>query len=450
MKPRLNILWLGLLLMSCAVNEPLSLPKAAGCRPYGVPTPAFQDPQFGTPAPAATPDLRPVCTPIYRTPTPNPNLPPTVTPMTSPAQAGPRVSTAPQNLTISPWNETVDQTAAAWDAGILAVTWHDDRQAYLTWSTAGGTGSRALAELLGSGALAAVAVSPAGRIYLVGGGQWTYSDNSGATWQPARPAPNGAVLRAVIQSDGFLRLFWLDGQQLQTAVQQSDGTWNGTLTLRDGVQSYDAIRAGDGLVVAAAGGQVTVWRFPEGIVTANLGDGLTHVHLTGRQGEVLLGLGRAVAGQGAAYVARSTDGGRSWPEFCQVQASAQPIGDVAAFPTAQGPYAVLWSWQPPAGEHVGAFPYIALSQLRFPSCSVSPEVGAVDGLAQAGGGPPGLLSLAARQTRFQLAADDRGIFLAFEGLSANGQADIYTVVLSPDRVFSGISLGGGQAGEEAP
>lgn len=425
-------------------SHSVSFQSATGgaCAPYGAqPAPVMpQDPVWGTPQPA-TPTPLPTCTPM---PTPS-NLVPTATPFPTPiggvVRGAPAVSTAPQNLTLSPWSEQLHRVAAS--ATLAGLTWHDQTTHYLTLRDVWGTRTQPVQAALGSNAATAVGFSPSGRLYLAGGGAYAYSDDNGATWSSGA-APVGGNPHLVVQPDGYTRLFWVEGGTLLSAVQQVDGSWGWPWPLFGGAVDYDAVRVVDGVVVAASdGGQVLLWH-NETLVAA-LPIGATSVRLTYVAGQVTLGVGQQQVGQGTAWLVRSLDQGYTWSSACLVQASAQPVGNVVGFPTAQGPYAALWSWWqlPPQAGH---FPYIVVSQVRFEgdTCAVVPAATEADALTQAGFGPPGLFATRSRQTFFRLA--DSGGMLVYEGWDASGASDIFIADLNPQGIFSG----GGEDGYGIP
>lgn len=440
-------------------------PYAGVCHPYGssAPPAPILDPLLGgTPCPTSTPDLAPTCTPFPTSRSPFPTVTPWPTLPGRHAERPPLVvSSAPQNLSLSAWDELLDRVAVA--GNVSAVTWHGadpNLGALVTLRTPWGSRTLRVREILGVDGVAGVAISPGGRIHLVAGGRYVYSDDDGSTWSAPTSAPAGDDPHLVVEPSGYARLFYISGGTLHTSLQQPNGAWGTPVALLSGVRDYDAVRVQDGVVVAATNGDTVLYRFPDGGVVATFGQNATRVRLTYRRGEVMVGLGRGggmrlgqcAGGDGAAFVSRSRDDGQTWDGLCMIQATAHPVGDVAAFPTAQGPYAVLWSWCQPARPGVGPFPYIVLSALRWTEmgCAVVPgdhdadyltamggseHTPRGDALVAAAGGPPGLFVSHVRQEYFRLAISGEVAVLAFEGLG-----DVFVADVSPDGIFSGPPL----------
>ena len=446
-------LWCGLLallvgLLGCRAADPARQPRGAAppaaegaaCIPYGaLPAPVSpQDPVWGTPQPA-TPTPAPTCTP--RPPSDAPGDPPPTpfpTPIDGVVRRAPAVSSAPQNLTLSPWDETLHHVASASHGA--ALTWQaGDGSHYLTLRGLYGLHTVAVQDVLGSNTPAAVSFSPAGRLYVAGGGAYAYSDDQGQTWTSGYAPSGTSAPHLLVQPDGYARLYWLSGDTLLTAAQQVDGRWDTPVPLAVGVTTYDAVRADAGRVTAAVIGE-QVWLWHNDTLAAQLPLAATHAQLTSVAGVVTLGLGRHQAGNGAAWIVRSLDQGATWSDVCPVQSSAWPIGDVAAFPTTAGPYAVLWVWWQPLRD--SSSPYIALSQVRFEDagCAVVPGATEADGLIISGGRPPGLFVTRWQQLDFRLTADAR--FISYTGWGSSGARDLFTADLRPDGIFSG----GGQDG----
>ena len=136
-------MWLGLLVLlvglggcrpdaDAASQTQASAPEtgAGACIPYGaLPAPlAPQDPVWGTPQPA-TPTPAPTCTPLP--PSDEPGDPtPTLfpTPVDGVVRPAPAVSSAPQNFTLSPWDETLHRVANTPRGAALAWQSEDGSQ----------------------------------------------------------------------------------------------------------------------------------------------------------------------------------------------------------------------------------------------------------------------------------------------------------------------------------
>lgn len=409
----------------------------APCRGSAAPPLAILDPIYGSSA-TITPHGTPVptCTPgPGTTPTPGP------TPTSMPTQvagygSGPsiRIASAPQNLTLSPNHESLGRAAAG--GGVRAVTW--DRS--LTLLTGAGTKTMPASVMLGVEAEAGVAVSPRGRIHVVGGRRYTYSDDGGVSWVPPVFSPVSRDPHMVVDWDGRVRAFWRAGGVILTAKQELDGTWGGETSLGAG-GDYDAVRARD-CVVALTSSPALVYRFPGGRAAALERAGRVDLHYD--RGELLAGM---VRGGDRAVIGRSLDGGFTWEE-CLVQRVGGAVRDVAVVPTEQGPYAVLWILDD------GTFPSVMVSRVhwrRGARCGVWPEPGQVDELERA---PfihaPRLFAIGCPQTHFRVVGHAGSSLMAFTCLDGGGRADIFASRMAASGFFSGPSHGGARAGEEAP
>lgn len=417
------------------------------CVPYGslVQSPYVGDPPLdGTPIPTPESVIVPTCEPLptelAQEPTPTPF--PTAVSVNQWRSGG--GATAPQNVSLSPGSQRVGRLVA--HSGSYALTWRGTRSHLLVGAESGHV-NYVVADVLGVDGPAAVALSPFGRLHLYAAGRYAYTDGVGGDWSVPTSVPSGSDPHLVVGSDGLAYLLLRDHGSLVIYAQTPAGAWEGPTSLGGGVEDYDAVRAGEHVIVAATGGSTTIHRIPGGLA-AQL-DGGDRVNLTYRSGQVLLGIGRP----GSALIARSLDGGAEW-STCLVQDSRYTIESVAAFPTTKGPYAALWTWHQPDGPQ-GVFRYIVLSTAQWPvggSCAVWPELGLADSLAGDQSkriAAPGLIFSRTQQGDFRIGDD--GSVLAYNGrdLSADS-TDVFLVNLRPDAVFSGSSQGFGQLGEEAP
>ena len=408
------------------------------CIPYGMrmPKPVVFDPSFDQPStPKTETTLLPTCKPAAPIPSPTPG--PAPTPMPSriaPRGQGPavRVSSEPRNVTLSPWSESLGRVAAG--PRVTAVTWDQ----WITLFTGSGTKSMKTSDVLGVSTRAGVGVSPQGRIHVAGGGRYAYSDDDGVTWSSSSASPVGGDPFVVVEPDGCARAFWQAGD-LWSAKQRFDGGWEAPVSLGGSGGDYDAVRTEDAVVVLTASG--SVWRVPGDGMVATLRDAervdLNYVH-----GELLAGL--ACKGR-KAVIARSLDGGHTWSE-CLVQRTREHVRDVAAVPTTQGPYAVLWVRD---NNH---FPTVMLSKAHWKAsqvCGVWPEVQQVDQLEVPYIGSPRLFGVACPQTSFRVDTYEGMVFMAFTCVDDADETDIFVVELSADGFFSGPALGGSRAGEGA-
>jgi hypothetical protein len=404
------------------------------CIPYGEATavPAVLDPSYDrTPLPTSPATPLPTCTPGLALPTNRPGPTPTLLPTRVTAKgSGPavRVSSSPRNITLSPYQESLGRVSAGPRTRI--VTWDES----ITLFTGSGAKAVQTSEILGVGTRAGVGVSPQGRIHVVGAGRYSYSDDGGVTWAPATASPVGDDPFVVVGPDGYARAFWAS-DVLWTAKQRPDGTWGAPVSLGGSGGDYDAARTEDAVVVIAASG--AVHRFPGGRV-ATLGTS-QRVDLIYGSGELLAGLARG----NEAVIARSLDSGLTWSE-CLVQKTNASVGDVAAVPTTQGPYAVLWV------RSDSYFPSVILSRAHWKpgeACGVWPEVQQVDQLEVPYIGAPRLFDVACPQTRFRVDAFGGMVFMGFSCIDDGGAADVFVAEMSVDGFFSGPALGGSQAGE---
>jgi hypothetical protein len=405
------------------------------CIPYGAstPVPPVLDPAYDqTAVPTSPAAPLPTCTPEDDEPMDTPGPSPTPLPTrVADRGGGPavRVSSSPQNITLSPYDENLGRVAAG--PRIRVVSWDNS----LTLFTGGGGKAMKVSEILGVSTRAGVGVSPQGRIHVVGGGRYSYSDDGGVTWAAPMASPAGSDPFVVVGPDGYARAFW-KGAGLQTAKQRSDGTWEAPTNLGSSGGDYDAVRTEDAVVAIAASG--AVHRFPGGRV-ATIGSA-DRVDLIYNQGELLAGLAR---GGDKAVVVRSLDGGYTWSE-CLVQQTGAAVRDVAAVPTTQGPYAVLWI----RGD--GYFPSVMLSKAHWKAgeaCGTWPETHQVDQLEVPYIGAPRLFSVACPQTHFRVDAYGRMVLMAFTCIDDGGKSDIFVADLSTDGFFSGPAMGGSRAGE---
>lgn len=405
------------------------------CRAHGAPTAVILDPVYGSTATAPPPGSPvPTCT---AAPTATSLPGPTSTPL--PTRVGAHggrpavtISSAPQNLTLSPGAERLGRVAVG--AAVGAVSW-DQSLTLLMVSGAKTVSSRAI---LGVEAGLGAAVSPRGRIHVLGGRRYTYSDDGGASWAPAAVAPAEGDVHLVVEADGRARAFWSAAGVVRTAKQRLDETWSAQTSL-GAAGDFDAVRAGD-RVVALTSSPAVVHGFPGGVLSTM---GVARrVDLQYRDGELLAGL---VRGGDQAVIARSLDGGLRWSE-CLVQRVEGAVRDVTAIPTEQGPYAVLWVLDD------GAFPSIVLSRVhwkRGERCGVWPELGRVDALERA---PfihsPRLFAIGCPQTHFRVASLGGSSLMAFTCLDAGGAPDILVSRMMSSGFFSGPALGGARAGEQ--
>lgn len=431
----------------CAASPgtaPGSAPASLGAAPNGQPcrvsgatqSTAILDPIYGTtatPAPAGTP--LPTCTP-WVTVTPSPGPTPTALPTHVAVRGGGpaiRVSSAPQNLTLSPRDESLGRVALG--PAMAAVSW--DRS--LTVLSGSGTRTIPVSDVLGADASAGVAVSPRGRIHVIGGGRYAYSDDGGGSWSPPVSAPARGEAHLVVDSDGCARAFWRTDGAIRTAKQELDGSWGEETWLGVG-GDYDAVRTEEG-IVALTTSPGAVHRFPGGW-TATLGHA-SRVDLHYGHGELVAGMAR---GGDRAVIARSLDGGLTWTE-CLVQRVAGTVRDVAVVPTEQGPYAALWILDD------GDFPSVILSRVHWKvgvQCGVWPEPGQVDELERAPFiAAPRLFGIGCAQTSFRVASQAGSALMAFTCLDDGGSADIFVSRLSASGFFSGPAQGGARAGEGA-
>jgi len=409
------------------------------CIPYGMEPDdsSVLDPAFHwtpTPTPETLAAPLPTCTPG---PPPPANTPgPSPTPIATSVSArggGPavRVSSSPQNITLSPYNETLGRVAMA--PRIRAVTWDQS----ITFFTGGGAKAVNTSEVLGASTKAGVGISPRGRIHVVGGGRYSYSDDGGVTWAEPSASPVGDDPFVVVGPDGYAWALW-DSGGLRASRQRTDGDWDAPISLGASGGDYDAVRTDDAVVVMTAAGHVH--RLPGG--PAGSVGAATRVDLIYGDGELIAGLARD---GGRAVIARSLDGGHSWSE-CLVQKTNASVRDVAAVPTTQGPYAVVWV------RADGNFPSVMLSKAHWMSgeaCGVWPETHQVDQLEVPYVGAPRMFDVACPQTSFRVDSDGRMVFMAFSCIDDGGASDIFVATMSSDGFFSGPALGGSQAGESA-
>lgn len=410
---------------------------AEGCFAYGAEQSSFRaDPALdGTVVPTATPgDPLPTCTPVVW---PTSAAAPVATSIPATALSTDKGASAPQNLTLSPGSESVDRVVAV--PGLQALVWHKNAEYHLVVQSSFGMHLFDVAEVLSADGPAAVALSKNGRIHLYAAGRYAYLEHLGSKWSAPVDAPVLTRPHLVVDPLGYVYLLGDEGGVVAAYHQAPDGTWTERLALSGGASDYDAVLAGDSVVVVTAspaGSQIRLLN--DGPVTSLVG--ADHVNLTYHRDELLVGFGQS----SAAYVGRSFDGGVTW-STCFVQGSRYRIESVAAIPTAQGPYAVFWTWHQPDGP-MGSHRYIVLSTVQWPTgagCSVWPEHGQADGLA--GDqlhrlSAPGLVSSITQQGRFRIADD--GSLLVYDGFSLNArETDVFLVSVHRDDIFSGISHG---------
>jgi hypothetical protein len=348
-----------------------------------------------------------------------------------------RISSAPQNITLSPQNENVVRVAIG--AGKRAVTWDQS----LTLFTGAGAKTMQVSEVLGVSTRAGVAISPRGRVHVIGGGRYSYSDDGGVTWADPVTAPAGSDPLLIVGLDGCVRAFWKAGGTVQTAKQRVDRTWSTSISLGAG-GDYDAVRTEDS-IVALTSSPAVVYRFSgesSGRI-ASLG-AADRVDLHYGSGELLAGM---VRGGNKAVIARSFDGGSSWAE-CLVQRVGDSVRDVAVVPTEQGPYAVLWILDD------GYFPSVLLSKAHWKpgeACGVWPELGQVDALGNAAFvDAPRLFAIGCPQISFRTASEVGAVFMAFTCVDDSGASDVFVSEMATSGFFSGPALGGARAGEGSP
>lgn len=437
---------------SCTGGEPSPPLVAAGaqeasgkgydgpCIPYGMEPKGSTvlDPALGrTPAPASdwSPTPLPTCTPGRTTPTITPGPSPTPLPTSVSAKGGGpalRVSSSPQNITLSPYSEDLGRVAAA--PRMRAVTWDH----FITIFTGGGTKSVSTEEVLGVKIRAGVGISPHLRIHVAGGGRYSYSDDGGVSWAAPSSSPVGKDPFVVVGPDGYAWALWDNGDLLRASHQRSNSDWEAPISLGPSGGDYDAVRTDNAVVVISAAGQVH--RLPGGPVASLAA--ANRVDLVYGKGELIAGLARA---DGRAVIARSLDGGHSWSE-CLVQNTRTAVLDVAAVPTTQGPYAVVWA------RDSNYFPSVMLSKAHWipgQACGVWPEQNQVDQLEVPFIGAPRMFDLACPQKHFRVDSAGRIVTMAFSCIDDSGAPDIFVTTMSTDGFFSGPALGGSREGEEA-